>query len=152
MNVKHFYILLFLVGFSFANYAQNRLNRKDKIKALKTAYITEQVELTPSEAEKFWPIYKAFDDKQFELRHQKMKSYLDRMESNSDEMSDKEASQLLSQLEASEDELYQLRKKFNSDIKLILSAQKIIKLKKAEENFNRSLLKQLREGRPVRKN
>lgn len=152
MNKKHLFILVFLVAFSFVNYAQNRMDRKDKIKALKTAYITEQVGLTPSEAEKFWPLYNAFDDKQFELRHQKIKSYLDRMESNTDQMSDKEASQLLSQLEATEDELYQLRKKFNSDVKSILSAQKIIKLKKAEESFNRSLLKQLREGRPARKN
>lgn len=152
MNKKHLFTLLFFVTFSFANYAQNRMDRKDKIKALKTAYITEQVGLTPSEAEKFWPLYNAFDDKQFELRHQKIKSYLDRMESNTDQMSDKEASQLLSQLEATEDELYQLRKKFNSDIKSVLSAQKIIKLKKAEESFNRSLLKQLREGRPARKN
>lgn len=152
MNKKHILILFFLVAFSFTNYAQNRIDRKDKIKALKTAYITEQVGLTPSEAEKFWPLYNAFDDKQFELRHQKIKSYLDRMESYTDQISDKEAMQLLSQLEATEDELHQLRKKFNSDIRSILSAQKIIRLKKAEESFNRSLLKQLREGRPARKN
>ncbi|MEL7588220.1 MAG: hypothetical protein AAGU19_16040 [Prolixibacteraceae bacterium] len=30
----------------------------EKYKALKVSYMTEQLELTPQEAQQFWPIYK----------------------------------------------------------------------------------------------
>jgi hypothetical protein len=48
-------------------------------------------------------------------------------------------------MESTEDELYQLRKKFIGNLKGVLTPIKIIKLKKAEEGFNRKLLKQYRD-------
>jgi hypothetical protein len=48
-------------------------------------------------------------------------------------------------MEKTEDELYQLRKKFISDLKVILPVTKILKLKKADEDFNRKLLKQYKD-------
>jgi hypothetical protein len=48
-------------------------------------------------------------------------------------------------MESTEDELYQLKKKFISNLKGIISPIKILKLKKAEENFNRKLLQQYRD-------
>lgn len=59
---------------------------------------------------------------------------------------------MLAKIEATEDELYQLRKKFNADIKGVLSAIKIVKLRKAEDNFNRKLLRQYRGGHDGKKN
>ena len=126
--------------------------KREKIKALKTAFITTELSLTPQEAEKFWPIDNAFEDKQFELRHEKMKSYMKRMDSDLDSMSEKEASSLLSQMESVEEETHQLRKKLVADLKSVISSHKIIKLKKAEEDFNRNLLKQYRENRSSKRN
>jgi hypothetical protein len=60
-------------------------------------------------------------------------------------MNDKEATAFLNQMENIEDELYQLRKKFIANLKGVIPPIKIIKLKKAEEGFNRKLLKQYRE-------
>jgi len=48
-------------------------------------------------------------------------------------------------METTEDELYQSRKKFISNLKGVIPPIKIIKLKKAEEGFNRKLLKQYRD-------
>jgi hypothetical protein len=44
--------------------------KREQIKVLKAAFFTE-IGFTTSEAEKFWPVYNTYDDKQFELRHQK---------------------------------------------------------------------------------
>jgi Spy/CpxP family protein refolding chaperone len=112
------------------------------------AYITEQLDLTTEEAQKFWPIYNTFDDKQAELRHEKMRAILDRFEPGSvEKLSEKDASTLLTQMETIEENLFTLRKKFIKDLQGVISAKKIIKLKKAEEDFNRHLLKQMREKR-----
>jgi hypothetical protein len=50
-------------------------------------------------------------------------------------------------MESSEEELHQLRKKFISNLKSVIPAVKILKLKKAEEDFNRKLLQQYRNKR-----
>jgi Spy/CpxP family protein refolding chaperone len=121
--------------------------KREQIKALKTAFITTELSLTPDEAAKFWPVYNAYDEKQFELRHQKMRSLGKKFE-GTDSMTDKEALALIDQMDDYEDELYQNRKKFITNLKSIISPVKIIKLKKAEDDFNRKLLKQYKEKGP----
>lgn len=143
--IKLLPIVLLLVS---ANaFAQGRFKeKKEQIKALKVAFITDELKLTPAEAEKFWPLFNAYDDKQTELRQDKLKSLLNRMDDGAiDKMSDKEASTFLSQMENTEEEMYLNRKKLVANLKTVISPLKILKLKKAEEDFNRKLLKQYRE-------
>ena len=119
--------------------------KKEQIKALKVAFITNELALTSDEAIKFWPLFNAFEEKQQEIKKQKLKGYLKRVDDGSfDNLSEKEATTMLAQMESTEDELYQLKKKFISNLKGIISPIKILKLKKAEENFNRKLLQQYR--------
>ena len=137
-------ILLF--GFSAIAQGGRFGEKREQIKALKVAFITEELKLTPTEAEKFWPVFNAFETKQTELRQDKMRSFLKRLdEATIDKMSEKEAASFLSQMESTEDEMYQNQKKFVANLKGILPAVKILKLKKAEEDFNRKLLRQYRE-------
>ena len=65
-----------LIFISAITYAQPPQGKRDKVKSLKIAFISDELALTPQEAEKFWPIYNTFEDKQFVLRHEKMKSYI----------------------------------------------------------------------------
>jgi len=145
---KYFHLLLVVLCFYSFEVKSQPSGKKERVKALKTAFITNELGLTPTEAEKFWPIYNAFEEKQFELRHEKMRSYLNRMNTDIDQMNEKEASQLLSQMESVEEELYQIRRKLIQDLRNVLPIHKIIKLRKAEEDFNRDLLRQMRESRP----
>jgi Spy/CpxP family protein refolding chaperone len=120
--------------------------KKEQIKALKVAFITNELELTSDEATKFWPLFNAFEEKQQEIKKQKLKGYLKRVDNDSfDNLSEKDATTMLSQMESTEDELYQLKKKFVASLKGVISPIKILKLKKAEENFNRKLLQQYRD-------
>ncbi len=147
MNTKYLFPILFLF-FSLNFYAQGEKmkEKKEQIRALKVALYTTELELTTNEAEKFWPIYNVYDDKQFELRHNRMCSSIKKMDSSTlDKMTEKEANTYLSQMESTEEQLFLLRKKFISTIKGVLPAVKILKLKKAEENFNRKLLQQYRD-------
>ena len=147
MKTKILFPIIFLLVASLS-FSQGFKEKREKVKALKVAYITEQLELTTDEAQKFWPISNAFDDKQGELRHEKMKSILDRFKpGNVEKLSEKDASNSLIQMEKIEEDLFNLKKKFIKDLQSVISAKKIIKLKKAEEDFNRELLKQMREKR-----
>lgn len=140
-------ITLFLMLISLTNYAQGESmkDKKEQIRTLKVAFFTTELNFTNGEAEKFWPLYNTFDESQFELRHQKMRAFSKRMSDGSlDQISEKEALQFLAQIEDTEEELFILRKKFMKNVKTILPAVKIVKLKKAEEDFNRKLLQQYR--------
>ena len=147
MKIKFIYPLVFLL-ISTLSFAQDYKEKREKVKALKVAFITEKLELTSEEAQKFWPLYNAYDESKSELRYEKMRNILNRFKpGNVESLSEKEASALLIQMEKIEEDLFNLRRKFIKDLQSIVSAKKIIKLKKAEEDFNRELVKQMREKR-----
>jgi Spy/CpxP family protein refolding chaperone len=149
MNIKKIIpILLLLTSFSFYAQTGGIKDKKDQIKALKAAFLTTELDLTTREAQKFWPIYNTYDDKQFEIRYQKMSALKTRMNDSAlDEMSEKEAIAFLAEMESADEELFLLRKKLNKSLKEVIPAVKIIKLRKSEEGFNRKLLHQYRSSR-----
>ena len=144
MNIKKIFSILFIfISLNFYAQDEKFKEKKEQIKAMKVAFLTSELNLTSSEAEIFWPIYNTFDNKQFELRHRKMMGCFKRMQEDElNKLSEKEANALLIQIQDSEEELFNLKKKFFSSLKEILPSVKIIRLKKAEEDFNRKLLKQ----------
>ena len=141
------YVVILVLATSFT-FAQGNQEKREKIKALKVAFLTEKLALSSEEAQKFWPIYNAFEEKQFEIRYKKLKGLGNQLKDNNEEkISDKEALQLIAQFESYEDELHGLKKKFSKDLLTVLSPKKVILLKKYEDEFNRKLLRQMREGK-----
>lgn len=142
-------ILALLIAFiSISTMAQDGRfirKKKEQVKSLKVAFITNELALTPDESSKFWPLYNAFEEKQQEIRKQRLKGYGERRDDSLDKLSEKDAAAMLNQMENSEDELHQNKKKFITSLKSVISPLKILKLKKAEEDFNRKLLKQYRD-------
>lgn len=62
---KYLLILFILSGSCFSAFAQdnntgNETTRQEKIQALYVAYVTQQLQLTPDEAQKFWPVHSQF--------------------------------------------------------------------------------------------
>ena len=143
--------LLFVGLYSFA---QSPLNGKmrDKIKAQKATFITDKLSLTTEEAEKFWPIYNAYEEVTQKIKAEYFRPIKRQMRKNGGAISDNEATRLLDQLMEGENKMHAAKVKLVNDLKTAIPAQKIIKLKPAEEAFNRKLLKQLRNFRENRKN
>ncbi|EDP94905.1 hypothetical protein U8527_15225 [Kordia algicida OT-1] len=147
--MKLYTTLLFLCFGLFIGTAQ-RGESKEKIKKLKIAYFTENLNLSADEAQKFWPIYNAFDEKNHDLR---VKGFLKikREVKNMDNMSEAEASEILVRLEALEKEMYENKRDLMQKLRKVLPAKKIILLKKVERDFNKKLMKQFRDRRGKRK-
>jgi Spy/CpxP family protein refolding chaperone len=143
MKIKHLLTVLLLTS-TLTFYGQE--SKKEKIKALKIAYITKDLNLSSAEAEKFWPVYNAFDEKQFDLRMVKMRKIRKELKSQPlDNVSDAQANALLNQIEQLEDDIYQNRRKLNVELRKIISPTKILKLKQVEDDFNKTLLKEYRK-------
>lgn len=61
---KYLLILTLLLGSFSMAFAQETddATRQEKIQALYVAYVTQQLQLTPEEAQKFWPLHTQFEN------------------------------------------------------------------------------------------
>ena len=54
------YLLIFFV--MLGSLSQIKAQDGEKIQSLKIAFITQKLQLTPDEAQKFWPVYNQYDN------------------------------------------------------------------------------------------
>ena len=139
------YIALFFITAGVFAQPNNK-----RIKAMKIAYITERLELTETEAEKFWPIYNAFENKLSELKHGELRTIRMELRKNYDNLSEKRAQELLDRFVEIENTLYDEKVKYVDKLKKVLPAKKIILLKAIEDEFNKMLMEQLKKRRMER--
>ncbi|MFD0862350.1 Spy/CpxP family protein refolding chaperone [Sungkyunkwania multivorans] len=123
---------------------------KEKIKALKVAFITERLDLSSKEAQQFWPIYNAFDEASYKLKNEDLGKIKRQLRASGGDISDNEAEQLLQEMLDIEKNLHAERIKLVTDLRKVISARKIILLRKAEDDFNREIIKKFREQRKRR--
>ena len=131
--------------------AQGKKGSREKIKALKVAYLTEQLNLTSSEAEKFWPIYNEFDKNNHSLRSKLRYEIKKAKKSKGDSITEKEAETLVKLKLSTDKEIYESQKEFIAKIKKVISFKKIIQLQVAEMEFGRKLMKRYKRKK-VEKN
>lgn len=144
MKIKH--ILPLVLLFTLTAFSQGHKEKWEKIKALKVSFITTELGLTSEESAKFWPVYNEYEAKHYNIKRNKIRSLVKKIEENGvDKITEKEAALYLDQLEAAEEELFLLRQKLVKDLKPVLSPVKILKLKKAEDDFNKKLLHKYKE-------
>ena len=142
MKTFYTFILLLISSIVFSQDAKSH----DQLKALKIAHLATELNLNSSEAEKFWPLYNVYDQKMYDLRHNEVSKFIQKTEINKiKEMSEIDANRSLKDMINFEAEYFSVRKQFIQDAQKILSAKKIILLKKAEDDFNRKLLKEYKK-------
>jgi hypothetical protein len=108
---------------------------RDKIEAARVAYITDQLQLTPAEAEKFWPIYREFSQRRKEIRQQ-----LKGAKTPDPSKTDQEA--VDEQFKMKQQEL-DLEKDYSGRLLKVISAQKLRTLPQAERRFRQMILDQI---------
>ncbi|MBJ7881816.1 hypothetical protein [Gelidibacter salicanalis] len=128
-------ILCVVLTSSWTTYAQHS-EKREKIKSLKVAFITERLGLTETEAQKFWPIYNAYESKKDEQR----RMGYEKRKQISEDMTEVQAKAMLKDFVAFEKERENLRSDFVESLLKVMPAKKIIQLKLADEEFNRKML------------
>jgi len=133
-----FIALLSSVGYSQESRKDKSYNH-DRIKAQKIAYITDALELTPSESEKFWPLYNEFK-KAHDVLH-------DWKHSNDKigDISESEARALLSKSIEQDKKEIELKEKYHAKFLEVISAQKLVRLRGVERKFRKDILYALKD-------
>ena len=114
---------------------RNKIERK--IEAQKVAFITRALDLTPAEAEKFWPLYNEYSKKMRELRNVN--------KINSKNLTEEDANRLIDEYFENEQKKLILKKNYYDKFRAVLPATKVVKLHFAEKKFKLKLLKRLKK-------
>jgi hypothetical protein len=131
--MKKFYILvLVFMTFGLNGIAQKLKpgGRPETVEAIKIAYFTRKLNLTPEEAQKFWPVYNQYSDELRQLRQQ-----------NAD----------LDEVDL-EEKVVNLRKKYKDDFGRALPAEKVNQFYKVDKEFTMFLRNELQERNQLRQN
>jgi len=125
--------ILLLLTFSFfitILHAQDRQPKPGgKIEAMKIAYITNKVNLTTEEAQRFWPIYNKYAAEIREVYVQNR---------GGDEV-------------ALEEKIVEVRKKYKSQFQTVLSDERVNQFFKADKEFNAMAQREAMERRQQKK-
>lgn len=112
------------------------------MESAKIAFFTDKLKLKPEEAEKFWPLYREFQQKKADLRQQE----IDRPEDYAS-LSKAEAKALLHTMLAKKNEALALEKTYYEKMAAVTSYQQVLALEAAESEFRRTLLRNMRKRR-----
>ncbi len=141
--MKKLIILSLLCFLTFTAFAQHD-EKRERVKALKIAFITEQLNLTETEAQKFWPIYNAFEDNNNKLRRE---AYNKRKAEDIDALTEAEAKAMIDDMISIENKRSKLREQFMKDLLTAIPAKKVILLKAAEDAFNKRMFEEFKKRR-----
>ena len=137
------YILPVLLLLCLAGTTIAQSPSKEKIEALKVAFMNKNMDLSPSEAQAFWPLYNDFQNKREALKRDGSLSKTSIGTITA--ASDKEVSALLEADFTMRQKELDLQKDFYKKMQLVLPIKKVALYYKSEEEFKKALLNQLKD-------
>lgn len=146
MKTLQIYVIVAIFFISGLSFGQEVKNPGEKVRSLKIAYITQELELTAKEAEKFWPVYNEYDRKIRGLeRNERMKVRTIIKESNGyKNLTDNQADEILNRIYKIEGQIFDTKKEMDQKLSKVISKKKILRLKHIEREFVRNLMNRLR--------
>lgn len=137
-------LLFFTLLLSLQGFTQSNANKKEALEAMKVAFITQKLSLTPEEAQVFWPIYNQYETELDALRKKRKDEKVSAMDDVS-KISDKEIEKLVDGEIIFRQQELDIIKKYHAQFKKILPVKKVALLYKAQEDYKKELLKQIQE-------
>ena len=123
-------------------------NWRDKMKAEKIAWITSKTDLTPEEAQVFWPLYNELDKYRQDCFAESMKAFHALNKAVEENAAESEISSLTDKYVSTLGKSESVEKEYIAKFSKVLSPTKLAKLLIAEEQFRRTQIHKLNQGGP----
>ena len=138
-------IIALLLSVSFMQ-AQNKKEEKlEKVRSQKIAFLTQKMNLSPDEAQVFWPVYNEFSTQKKEL-NKKKRDVMVELKQKWDSATDAQKEAVADQMIAFRMEEANLDQSYHAQFKDVLPIDKVLKLYQAELQFKNYLMKQIRSS------
>lgn len=144
------FVLIALMVLSIFSVSAQNPNR-ERLDSYKIAFFTQKLKLTPSEAEKFWPLYNELQEKKTQIQLEKL--HLNRkFNQEASMLSDKEMTAMGDKLIELEVLEANLSLTFHQHIKEMLPPVKVLRFYQAETQYRLKLLNELQDRRQEKGN
>ncbi len=107
-------------------------------------YIANKAELTPEEADAFFPIFFELQKEKFQLEREARKDINKKF---GEKMSEEQCIKFVNNMADLKIEIAKLEKKYNEKYLKVISACKLMRIQKAEHSFQRDLMKKITRNR-----
>jgi len=143
MRLLYISILMLLTAATLVAQDKPDLDRRaDRLEAKKIAYITTELDLSPSESQQFWPLYNEYQNKvkanKKDLRQRSTKAELD-------QMTESEAKSLMAAMLETEKQEYELKKEYTDKLSEVVPVRKIVKLFVLERKFRDEVVRSIKQ-------
>lgn len=118
----------------------------DRVKSEQIAFLTSEMNLTPSEAQTFWPIYNQADKERFQAQEAVFKAFRALDMAVKDGKTEKELTDLVKAYAKAQADAQTVDSKYINEYLKILSGSKVAKLCVGEEKFRQQQIFRLRRG------
>ena len=127
--------------------------RWNEIMSQKVAFVTQKLQLTPEEAEKFWPIYNAASEEVWKASKKTLRAIAALVNSTKDDatQSEEEIKKLVANLDNCKMNEIKTFNKLFTEISKVLPLKKAAKIYGIEEQFRQHLIKNLSKRAPGQK-
>jgi hypothetical protein len=142
-----FAVFAILIPEAYSQHDFHHCKKREMIKAQKVAFITEKLDLTVEEAQKFWPVYNELNKKLEEIDIEK-RTLSQKYEANKESLSDNEVTEIYTKLIELETKEIKLNTEFRKEMKEIISVRKMMELHMAERMFKHELLNKIKHCEP----
>lgn len=135
-----YFIVVVLALFSLSRtavFAHQEGDWKEKMRAERVAFLTTAMELTPAEAEKFWPVYNSMEAERRASFGKVMRAYKALSDGVTAGKTDKELEVLVNDYTTANKNSHSVEAKYTPQLVKVLSVSKVAKLFVAEEEFRR---------------
>lgn len=140
-------VLMLLLFFAGQMTAQN-LQQREQLESAKVAFITNRLSLTSETAQKFWPLYNEFNKKRNDIQIEKRIAML---EMNKSDINNERARELLNKEIESREKETELFKEYLTKFQKVITPVQVMKLMKAERDFNAEIIKRMQRRNQNRK-
>lgn len=144
-NMKNIFLtIVALACFSITSSANTGWENewKERFKSEKIAFLTMEMNITPAEAQAFWPIYNEIEQKKDEALGQIIKAYKD-MNAAIEANNQKEIDKSLTAYLQAQEKLREIESYAAEQYKTVLPVEKVAKLYVGEEKFRRQNIRKL---------
>jgi hypothetical protein len=132
--MKQIYLVIFLfLGFPFWGISQQEddinINDRKKIQAMEVAYITKELNLSPEEAQKFWPVFNKYrEDVKGVITNKNVADQLEKQQ-----------------------QVLDLRKKYRTEFSRILAQDRANKVFSSEDQFRQMVKREYQKRQMERR-
>ena len=119
----------------------------DDLAAVKTALITQALGLSTEQAEKFWPIYRKYDQQIKTLKREQVESLHGLSSEEIEQWNDDQVKNALNLLRQNKVKEHELIGQMEGELKGVITDKQILQLHLSEERFRRRLINRMKSRR-----